>query len=847
MRLALLGPLLLAIALAGCDSREERAETHYQRALAYLEAGDDERASVEFRNVFRLNPDHAEARLRFAALLRDEGATADAFAQYQKLAEIRPDLAEAHAALAELALETGDGDTAALHATRAFELEPADPRARALKATVDFRRGPGAEGGRAAVAMAEGVVADDPANVMARLVLVSDRLRAGDTAGALARVEEGLAAAPGDEGLHLARLALLEEKGDNAAVGDELVTMNRLFPENEGARTALVRWHLRNGAPDAAEAVLRAAAEEAAGGTAGSAAAAGPALTLAQFLLEVRGPEAARAELAARTAAAGSDPAARAPYVRALAGLDFAEGRTDAAVAALRDLVAAMAPGTGNDGRNDGGNGDARRDTEVALAGMLADAGQAAESAALVETVLAGDRTHVGALKLRARAAIAADRPDAAIADMRTAATAAPRDPEVMTIMALAHERAGERGLMGERLALAVELSNRAPEESLRYANFLMQENRPGPAEGVIVDALRREPENRDLLAMLGRIHLARKDWARVGQVAALLRDQTDPVAAAMAASLDVARLQGEGRPAEAAAMLETLSSGGTGVGTGGGAGALADLVRARLAAGEPGEARRAVEAALATDPASEEARFLLAGLDALDGRTDEAEALLRALVADAPARPEPPLALFRLLAGEGRQAEADAALAAGIAATGDANGDLLFLRAGLREAQGDIAGAIADYETLYARSSDSSVVANNLASLLTAQGASDPATLARANAIARRLRGSDVPEFQDTYGWIAFLRGDAGEARDVLAKAAAALPGNAQVQFHLGEAERALGNRDAAAAAYAAALAAAAAGSPLPQAGTVRARAAELAAPTAAPEPAPAAPPSDG
>ena len=156
---------------------------------------------------------------------------------------------------------------------------------------------------------------------------------------------------------------------------------------------------------------------------------------------------------------------------------------------------------------------------------MLAATGAREESAALVETVLAEDRTHVGALKLRARAAIAADRPDAAVQDMRAALTAAPRDPEVMTIMAFAHERAGERGLMGERLALAVEVSNRGPEELLRYASFLMQENRPGPAEGVIVDALRRDPENRELLNTLGRIHLAREDWARAGQVAGILRE----------------------------------------------------------------------------------------------------------------------------------------------------------------------------------------------------------------------------------------------------------------------------------------------------------------------------------
>ena len=127
MRLVLLGPLLLAAALAACDSAADRAETHYQRALAYLEAGDPERASVEFRNVFRLDPEHAEARLRYAALPPREGETRDALAQYLQLVEIRPDLAEAHRGLAELALEIQDFDTANAHAARAYALDPGDP------------------------------------------------------------------------------------------------------------------------------------------------------------------------------------------------------------------------------------------------------------------------------------------------------------------------------------------------------------------------------------------------------------------------------------------------------------------------------------------------------------------------------------------------------------------------------------------------------------------------------------------------------------------------------------------------------------------------------------------------
>ena len=484
---------------------------------------------------------------------------------------------------------------------------------------------------------------------------------------------------------------------------------------------------------------------------------------------------------------------------------------------------------------------------------MLDATGQTAESAALIEAVLAEDRTHVAALKLRARAAIAADRPDAAIQDMRTALTVAPRDPEVMTIMAFAHERAGDRGLMGERLALAVEVSNRAPEESLRYASFLMQEGRPGPAEGVVVDALRRAPEDPALLGMLGRIHLARAGTGpapgRSPASCARGSETGDPATTAMATSLDAAACAARASPRRRRRCSRRL---GRGAAAANGDGqALADLVRARLAAGEPEEARRAVEAVLADDPASVPARFLLAGLDVAEGREAEAEALYRALVAEAPALPEPHLALFLLLAGRGDLAAAEAALD-----DGHRRGRRRQRRPALparrpARGRGDIAGAIADYETLYARSSDSPVVANNLASLLTRKGGSggfgaDPATLGRAYAIARRLRGTEVPEFQDTYGWILLLRGDAAEAQSYLAPAAAALPGNAQVQFHLGEAELALGNREAATAAYEAALAAAGAGSPLPQAETVRARLAEPAAPAGAAPP-PAAPAAGG
>jgi cellulose synthase operon protein C len=827
-----LGPILLASALAlgACDSAEDRAERHYQRAVALLQEGDTARAMVELRNVFRLDGDHSVARQTYAGLLKDRGEIREAYAQFRLLAEQDPQNAVAHREITALALQVQDLETARIHAKKAYALDPGDPMVRALKATLDFRDGTDHGADRqAAIAMAKGVLEDDPANVPAQMVVIAESLAADDTREALARVDAALAEVPGDEGLHLARLTTLEALGDTAAAGAELRDMVRLFPDNEGARAALIQWHLASGDPDGAEAVLREAAARDPGTPARK-------LTVVQFLYELRGPDAARAELERLVR---TDPAP-APFQRALAEIDFTQGRSDAAIAALRGLLEEAAPS------------DATRDLQVALAAMLAETGAREEAGGLVDTVLAADPAQVDALKLRARLAIEDDRPDAAVQDMRTALGQAPRDPEIMTIMARAHERQGARELMGERLALAVEASAQAPAESLRYADYLMQEGRLGPAEGVIVDALRARPEHRELLDMLGRIHLARRDWSRADQVAGLLRGLGDPAAVAMANAIAIESLRGQGRTQEATDLLAGLAEadgagggdtagdagrdtgGDTGGDMGGDMGALAELVRTEVEAGDLEGASARLEAMLAREPGNRPARLLLAGVRATSGEAGAAESIYRELISEAPGVGQTYEALFALLASQGRTDEAESVLEAGIAASDDPG--LLFTRAGLLEARGEVPGAIAVYETLYRRDTDALVVANNLASLLTTPGAAPDGdarvaarNLERAWTVARRLRGARVPQFRDTYGWLLHLRGNSEAALEHLVPAAEALPDVAEVQYHRGEAEFALGRRAAARASFARALAAAGAGSPLPQADAARARLSEI------------------
>jgi predicted Zn-dependent protease len=211
---------------------------------------------------------------------------------------------------------------------------------------------------------------------------------------------------------------------------------------------------------------------------------------------------------------------------------------------------------------------------------------------------------------------------------------------------------------------------------------------------------------------------------------------------------------------------------------------------------------------------------LIRANLLSIAGEVAAAEVELRKLIAADPGAEPPVRMLYNLLRTDGRAEAADQLLQEALAARPESF-TLQWMQAGALEARGDIDGAIAVYEGLYARNSSDVVVANNLASLLTAHR-DDAASLERAYTIARRLRGTEVPAFQDTYGWIAYRRGNLDEALAQLEPAARVLARDPMVQFHLGMVYAGL-KRDAEARATLGRAMDLAGDSPLPQFATAR------------------------
>ncbi len=768
-------PLLMictSLLLAGCEDSEERAERHFQSAVTLLEAGDTDRAIVELRNVVKFDVDHKEGRLLLAQTLAEQGDVQNSISQFLRLAEQYPDLLDARITLTRMTLELDAWEEAERHGRVARDLAPENPDVIFLNAVLDYHESLLAEdmsGLEKPSAIARQEAAKSPENLLAWRLLIDHAMARSDMAGALDTANTALSHLPDVYELHLSRLHIQSERRDTDGIRDALQDMTAQFPRDPRAQNMLLSWYLEQRDLEGAEAYLR---ELAAAPDAGT----DQKLQVVNFLKRTSGIEAARSEV---DHLLSQSPEA-AEYLAMRAVLDFEAGETESAISQMEQLLDGVEPSENTSS------------LKVNLARMLVSSQRIQEAQSWVEDALVEIPGHVEALKMRAAWQIEDDQPEDAILTLRTAQANAPRDPDIMVLMGQAHERAGARELAGERYALAVEASGRAPDESLRYAAFLLQDDRLDVAETVIADSLKVAPAHVGLLTTMAEIQLKEQNWNRVTRLVWQLRAQQRPTAIAAADRIETALLLQQRRTEDALAFLGDLAAADES-----NTAALADLMSTLVQSDNIELARAILTQRMQQDPENPTLRFFRAGLHMIEEEEDLAEAAYRGLLAEYPADPRILRQLNHLLITQGREEDLAGVLDVATAAQPEAFLPRL-LRAEQLERLQDFEAAIALYEGLYADDSGYLVVANNLASLITTYR-DDEGSLSQAYTIARRLRGSDVPAFQDTYGWIAFRRGNYPEALEYLKDAAAGLPNNPLVHYHLGETLLALGRtRDA-------------------------------------------------
>ncbi len=779
--------------LAACDSAEERAESHYQSGIELLESGDVDRALVEFRNVLALDEFHREARSAYAKVARNRGDIPEAYAHYLRLAEENPDDMISRLALAEMAIAARNWQEVERHGAALKQAQTNLPGAEVVDLVQKFRKAL-LDDDDAAVSQLTNEAAElaktYPDNIHLIRALIEGYLRDGEVETTLAMMDRAIEVEPNNPINYTAKASLLNREQEITALEDHLRLMVERFPEDAGVKATLVRLLLQVGQIERAEQFLR---DQIAG--LDSDRAAEIHVSLVVFLREVKGADAALAEIEAAIPLYDD-----ARILRALgAGIAFDQGRREDGIAEMQSVVDNSEPSETTD------------KYKVTLAKMLEATGNEVGARQIVGEVLTDDPRQTDALKMSARWQIDNDQIDDAVSSLRAALDQNPKDADAMTLMARAHRRAGEFELAQDLLSLAAEASDYAPEESLRFVRTLLENDRFRPAEDVLLNALGESPNNLDLLRVLGDVYLRSEDWPRAIQVEATLRRQDRPAAQQMADNLSLQiKSRREGRT-QAMALLEQLAE----EGSVGGAAQLS-LLQAKIRGGEADEALAIAHEIAKAHADNPRARIILGNTQIALRDYSGAELTLRSLVDDHPNFQQGWIHLLRSQSAQGRADDARKTVDEALSKNPDAP-NLLWSKASFLENANDIDGAIEIYELLYERNSGASIVANNLASLL-ATYRDDEASLERAFVIGRRLRGTEVPPFQDTYGWILFRRGEHEEAVTYLEPAATALREDPIVQYHLASAYAALGRNEDALSQFEKALEIAGGDDPRPQ-----------------------------
>ncbi|WP_172326888.1 tetratricopeptide repeat protein [Mangrovicoccus sp. HB161399] len=751
----------LILSLAACEDAEQKAQRKYENAEALIEAGDLQRAEVELRGIFDLMPEHLEARMAYADLRREMGDIQEAYGQYLLAAQQHPKVFEARIKAAEMSALLGDFDRLDSNLDPAATLEPENPRVNALLLVRDLRDArrdndtSTIEGIRD---RAKALLETDGSLVNARNTLIDASLALNDPYGALEQLDAAIALYPKEMRYYTFKLQLLGQLNDSEGIGAVLKQGSEMFPDDKTFKLGLVRWYLGNDDKASADAFMKADVERKGDDIV-------PRIEYVQYLLQVEGTEAALAQIDAYVAEGLDDMMFRTLRASTM----FDNGRRDEAIEEMRSLLA-----TADTENAD----DETRSSQIALARMLQATGKSDEAAEIVTAVLEADPRQVEALKLQAERLIDQDRVGDAILSLRTAMDQAPRDAALNTLMARAHEREGNRDLMRENLQIAVEKSGYASSESRRFAQLLISEEKFQTARDVLTNAVRRAPADLGLLQMLAQVYMGMADWSRAEQIIKSLGASDDPQAQALSNQMEAQLLSRMQRTDESMELLRGMMENDSTALM-----AQAAIIRAHLSKGDVAAARSFMDEVLSKTPDSPGLRFLNAALLGVEGNFGEAAAVYRGLIDENPRQELVWRAYVSTLANSGDAAAAEAALDEGMAALPDSM-NLMWQKAGFEEKSGNVEGAIDIYQKLYDRNSNSTIVANNLASLITSYRDSQE-DLSRAYVIARRLKGTQVPAFQDTYGWIAFRMGNVEEALPYLQNAAATLSGDPMVQQH--------------------------------------------------------------
>lgn len=744
------------IFLAGCSSSEERAENHYKRGLELVEEGELTKASLEFRNALKLKSDHSDALFAFGEIQEQQGEIQSAFRIYNSVAEQAENHVPVRLKLVYMLLAANQAEQARKFLDEAIAISADEPEVVVAKATFELRSGNSDE----AEKLAKQAIEANADLVDAYIVLASSRMLADDAAGALAFLETAPESSLDNVGLQVLKISALDKLGDETKIEAQMADMVERFPDRPQFGIAWAQWYMNKDRPEDAERVMRKLAKDRQEDDAAQ-------MRLVSFLLSQKGQDAARNELEklieARKEGAG-DPH---PLQAALTQLNFSTGNEQEAIEYMRSVL------------TEATKTEEKARARLLLAAMLFETGAIDQAETYVSETLDADPKNVEALRLRAAIKLSNSDNAGAADDILVALNEAPNDARLRLLLAEAHERNGSSILAEEEFAKAFALDDQSAEAGLPMVRYLFRHGKAEQAERILEAIREQDPTNHEVLTLLAQQKLAKRDFVGAQQIAELLRDSEDQNNARFADKITAAALGGQQKHEENLDFLEeSMASNEKDLEL------LPELVRAYVRSGQQDRALERLQSELETAPDNVQVRLLLGAVHMSNGDPDKAEEAFKLAAADSTdASGNTALAQYYLAVAKPEKAEE--AILAGLEKDGNSTALQLMLTTVLQNME-RFDEAIAVYEKMFEADPSSTIVANDLASLLS-ERRSDDASLERALEIAQRFRTSEVPQYQDTLGWIYYLNDDYSSALPLLRASAEGLPKMGLAQYHYG------------------------------------------------------------
>lgn len=744
--------IVLAIfALSGCASKEERLAEHLAKGKALYAESNFDKARLEFKNVLKIDPKNAEAYYGMGVIEERQRNWQKAFANYSQAVEVMPTHAAAKAKLGKFYLMSGDTEKTERIARELLAANSKDVAGRILSAALTARKGDREK----AIAQVEAVFRDAPKDNDAAALLAMLYLRNKQPDQAEAVIRKSLQLGNKDIDLRFDLIRILLGRGDLRSAEEQYRAIVADDPKNFSARKALALFYNQTNRSAEAKAVLQEAIkvdqkdEQ-------------RYLALAQLLVSQK-----RFDQADKELKAGISEIPEAYQLRfARAELYRQTNQLDKARSQLEEIV---------DLDNTGQYGLRARNQLASMDLIQRDSSAANKR---ISEVLKENPRDNDALLLRARIALNAKQYANAIADLRSVLKDQPDSLEVIGLLAAAHTLNREPQLAKETYSNAVSKAAGNVNLRLAYAQFLARTGDIDSALKQLDDALQRNPKDARVILAKAEVEAAKKDWSAAEATTAKLKD-IQPNHPFPSYRMGLVYLAQGKTDAGVAELEKSLALAPAAVEP------LAALVNAYMRQNKAAEALARIEAGLKASPNNVAMLQLKSEVYAAQGKYADAEGVLRQAIAANPKASISYLSLSRLALRQGNAAAATQALQQGLAAVPDDSG-LTTALAQVYQVSGKYDESIAQYESVLKREPNNTLVANNLASLLS-DYKGDKASLDKALQIAKPLEATANPTFIDTLGWIYFKLGQTDNSIRLLTQVVQQAPQIPIFQYHLG------------------------------------------------------------